>query len=91
MHGRLYPTAVQRAVVLTQLYDSWTSVRSASYAPTVRLNYWLNDEATVSEGFFVILIVGFLVWAKRFISIDSCLDRGGPWNYEAEACDGATE
>lgn len=27
-------------------------------------------------------------WLHEFISIDSCLDHGGRWDYAAEACDG---
>lgn len=31
------------------------------------------------------------IWIKREASIDSCLDRGGRWNYEVAACEGAAE
>ena len=45
-------------------------------------------------GFLVLLAVVLIaagMWAKRELSIDSCLDRGGRWNYEVAACEGATE
>lgn len=31
------------------------------------------------------------IWVKRELSIDSCLDRGGRWNDETAACEGALE
>lgn len=36
----------------------------------------------------VVLIVA-IIWAKQEISIDSCLDRGGRWNYEVDVCEGS--
>ena len=45
-------------------------------------------------GFLVLLVVVLIaagMWATRELSIDSCLDRGGRWNYEIAACEGATE
>jgi hypothetical protein len=46
-----------------------------------------------SAGFLVLLAVVLIaasLWAKRALSIDSCLDRGGRWNDEVAACEGAT-
>jgi len=37
-------------------------------------------------GIVIILIFG-INWAKRFFQIDSCLDRGGRWNYELNECE----
>lgn len=31
------------------------------------------------------------VWLRHELRVDSCLDRGGRWNAEASACEGATE
>jgi hypothetical protein len=28
------------------------------------------------------------VWLRRAIAVDSCLDRGGAWSHEADACTG---
>jgi hypothetical protein len=44
----------------------------------------------------VVLVFGALVYAGRWayiqvIVIDSCLDRGGRWNYDVGACDGARD
>lgn len=38
-----------------------------------------------------ILIIALGTWLKRGLSIDSCLDRGGRWNYELSVCEGASE
>jgi hypothetical protein len=42
----------------------------------------------------VILIIGIIItlilgikWTKQFFQIDSCLDKGGRWNYELNECD----
>jgi len=35
--------------------------------------------------FLVVIMVGF--WIKRQLSIDSCLDEGGKWNYSLSSCD----
>lgn len=37
-------------------------------------------------GIIIILIFG-INWTKRFFEIDSCLDRGGRWNYELNECE----
>ena len=45
-------------------------------------------------GFLVLLAVVLItagLWAERQLSIDSCLDSGGRWNYEVAACEGAIE
>jgi hypothetical protein len=45
-------------------------------------------------GFLVVLAVLLIaasLWARRALSIDSCLDRGGRWNDEVAACEGTTE
>jgi hypothetical protein len=45
-------------------------------------------------GFLVLLAVVLTaagMWVKRALSIDSCLDRGGRWNVDVAACEGATE
>jgi hypothetical protein len=31
------------------------------------------------------------IWIKRAITIDSCLDHGGKWNYETNVCVGELE
>lgn len=67
-------------------------------ARSVLTGYRVAIEETMKRSFFV----GFLVllaavviavgmWIKREVSIDSCLDRGGRWNYEAAVCEGASE
>jgi hypothetical protein len=38
-------------------------------------------------GISLISIYG-IKWAKRFFQIDTCLDRGGKWNYELNKCEG---
>lgn len=45
-------------------------------------------------GFLVLLAAALIaagMWVQRELSIDSCLDRGGRWNYEADVCEGASE
>jgi hypothetical protein len=45
-------------------------------------------------GFLLVLAVILItagLWTGRQLSIDSCLDRGGRWNYEVAACDGITK
>jgi hypothetical protein len=42
--------------------------------------------------FFVALfaLVAVLAWSpavKRFLRVDSCLDRGGGWNHDAGTCE----
>lgn len=33
----------------------------------------------------------FAWWMFGQLKIDSCLDRGGRWDYEDKACEGATD
>lgn len=42
----------------------------------------------ISTIVFLILIG---IWLKREFDVDRCLDRGGQWNFEAGACEGARE
>jgi len=35
----------------------------------------------------LILVIIFGYWLKEFLEIDSCLDRGGRWNYETGTCE----
>jgi hypothetical protein len=35
------------------------------------------------------VLVAVVMWASDFLKIDSCLDRGGAWNYERGTCEGA--
>ena len=35
----------------------------------------------------LLLVVIFGYWLKGFLEIDSCLDRGGRWNYETGTCE----
>ena len=41
----------------------------------------------VSGAVGVALIAGLWLWEQRLFDIDMCLDRGGCWNYEANACE----
>jgi len=36
---------------------------------------------------FTIILFFAINWIKEFLAIDSCLDRGGRWNYEMEECE----
>jgi len=61
-------------------------------------DYRVAIEETMKRPFFVVFLVLLAavliaagVWIKRELSIDSCLDRGGRWNYEAAVCEGASE
>lgn len=38
-----------------------------------------------------VALVAAGVWFGREVAIDSCLDRGGRWDYERAACEGAAE
>lgn len=38
-----------------------------------------------------VVLIAAGVRVKREVSIDSCLDRGGRWNHEVAACEGASE
>lgn len=60
--------------------------------------YRVAIEAAMKRPFFVgflVLLAGALIaagmWVKRELSIDSCLDRGGRWSYEASVCERASE
>ena len=35
----------------------------------------------------VALVLAAGLWLKREIAIDSCLDLGGRWDYQADVCD----
>lgn len=35
----------------------------------------------------VLLSMIFLAWARSFLEVDKCLDRGGRWNYETKECE----
>jgi hypothetical protein len=37
------------------------------------------------------VIMVLAMWLRHELLIDSCLDRGGRWNSELSACEGATE
>ena len=43
----------------------------------------------------VIVLIAILIPLRRgvqlFLETDSCLDRGGAWNYEKHLCEGARE
>ena len=48
----------------------------------------------IVTGFLVLLAVALIVAGvrlKREVPIDSCLDRGGQWNYDVAACEWASE
>lgn len=47
--------------------------------------YWLI--ALAIAGIAVVL----WPWVKAQLSIDSCLDRGGRWNYQAEQCESVAD
>jgi hypothetical protein len=38
-----------------------------------------------------IFVVFGILWIKRFFQIDSCLDKGGKWNYELKKCEGCDD
>jgi hypothetical protein len=57
-------------------------------------SYWQIEE-TMKRMFsaaclvlLAVVLIAASVWAKRALSIDSCLDRGGRWNDEVAACEG---
>lgn len=36
----------------------------------------------------VVIIAGMVAWwLTRYLTVDSCLDRGGRWNYEKSDCE----
>jgi hypothetical protein len=37
------------------------------------------------------VVAALALWLRHELRIDSCLDRGGRWNNELSACEGATE
>jgi hypothetical protein len=37
----------------------------------------------------IIAAIPVLLWLYRQIRIDTCLDRGGAWNYQIDQCHGA--
>jgi hypothetical protein len=48
----------------------------------------------IKVGVAVIVVVGLIavaMWYRRQVSIDSCLDRGGRWDYQSSLCEGAKE
>ena len=34
-----------------------------------------------------VLVLMFIFWVKKELKIDSCLDLGGRWNFQAEQCE----
>ncbi len=42
-------------------------------------------------GIITVFLLGylFLPWARNFLAVDSCLDRGGRWNEEINECEDA--
>lgn len=67
-------------------------------APSALTGCLMHIEETMKRPFFVgflvllaVVLIAIGIWFKRELSIDSCLDRGGRWNYEVAACEGATE
>ena len=49
----------------------------------------IRNNRKVIIGMSVVLLLLIITFPKinRFIEIDSCLDKGGSWNYEKEQCD----
>jgi hypothetical protein len=41
--------------------------------------------------FAIVGLAIFAFWLFEQVKIDSCLDRGGRWNYDGKACEGATD
>lgn len=35
----------------------------------------------------VVILIAAGIWARGFLSVDSCLDSGGRWNYETKICE----
>jgi hypothetical protein len=35
----------------------------------------------------ILLCIPVYLWIKRQLEIDSCLDKGGRWNYESGKCE----
>lgn len=44
-------------------------------------------------GFAIVVLAGFIGYPRvtQFFKIDSCLDKGGRWNYETDSCEFAVE
>jgi hypothetical protein len=54
----------------------------------------MRREAKKQKVLFVCIAVAvvlsvFSIWLVGELRIDSCLDRGGQWDYEQRKCDGA--
>ncbi len=50
----------------------------------------MNKKLIIATSLIIIIIIltfGTL-WVQGFLKIDSCLDKGGQWNYELNKCEG---
>jgi hypothetical protein len=48
-----------------------------------------NKRAIFVFGIVVLALSALSIWLLRELRIDTCLDRGGQWDYEQRKCDGA--
>jgi hypothetical protein len=49
----------------------------------------MNRRKLLGYAVLLLLAGALAVWLRGCIRIDSCLDRGGAWNYEVGSCVGA--
>jgi hypothetical protein len=38
----------------------------------------------------ILVVVGVVLWIRDLLAVDRCLDHGGRWNYDEDACEGIT-
>ncbi len=69
----------------------WIVLTIAGCYAILTLLAWWKAEDWPGTGFVVLVLLIALVLVRcwRDISVDSCLDMGGKWNYEANSCEGA--
>jgi len=49
----------------------------------------MNKRRVLKYIVWIVLVIACGFWIRGCVRIDTCLDRGGAWDYENGVCDGA--
>ena len=51
----------------------------------------MSSEKILRGAITLMISIALGLWLRHELKIDSCLDRGGAWNYDSAVCEGARE
>lgn len=47
----------------------------------------MSKKKKIFVALFLLFLIAFGYWFKKYMDIDRCLDSGGRWNYEKGICE----